>query len=99
MHPSHCIHGSVKSKCEGRLYALQQAMEIPKKDKDTKEFLSGLMQVLETSKKTLPNQSKDEAQSEVEAFALQIFNYADTEVCIVLCCVMLYRAVDFEIVC
>src|SRR5689334_8971739 len=54
-------------------------MQIPKKDKDTLAYMNELMQILEQNKKAMPQVSKEEAQSELETFALQVFSFADNE--------------------
>lgn len=66
-----------------RLYALQKGMEIDRKSTDCRNFLAGLMNVLEESKKQLQDveavQNEIVGQAHLENYALKLFLYADNE--------------------
>lgn len=71
------------SSVAGRLCALQNALKIDKKSDEAKVFLMGLMDWLETTKKSMhDNESitnEIAAQAHIENHALKLFYWADSQ--------------------
>lgn len=66
-----------------RFHAVQLGIRIDGKSKPAKQFISGVMDTLETTKKTLKgNEAVTNdvvAQAHIENYALKLFNWADAE--------------------